>query len=35
MKARVEGVHERAVFLDEIERLESHPAVSDERGEAG
>jgi hypothetical protein len=35
MKARVEGVHGRAVFLDKIERLESHPSDPDERGEIG
>jgi hypothetical protein len=35
MKARLEGVHKRAVLIDEIEGLESHPAVSDERGEVG
>jgi len=32
MKAKAEGVHGRAVLPDEIERLESHAAVPDERG---
>jgi hypothetical protein len=32
MKAGAEGVRERAVLIDEIEGLESDPAVPDERG---
>ena len=35
MKAGAEGVHERAVLIDEIEGLESDPAVPDKRGEVG
>jgi hypothetical protein len=35
MKAKVEGVHQRAVLINGIQELESHPAVSDERGEVG